>query len=286
VTAFFRRPRVRGATVLAAAVTLGALASCVSPPPLGTDPAAGRSALEDGLGLVRGKRYAEAIPHLAAACANLETCREALPALGVAYEAGRRDDDAVVLFGEIADRHPELRARALDVQGIFLDRVLDLPGAERAFLESASLEPSALTLARLGGLRMRARDYAGAIAAFESALSIDPGMVQARYLLGRALRLAGRHEAARAQLERVLARDPGHAGAWTNLAMVLEARGEAEASERALLEGARVDPQNLESRFLLARRAMRAEDFKTAARLIREIRAVEDTLGRGPQRAD
>lgn len=68
-------------------------------------------------------------------------------------------------------------------------------------------------------------DVINAGALLEQALSVHPGEPGLRYLLGNALRLQGRQEAAEHELRAVLAVVPAHAGAASSLAFLLREQG-------------------------------------------------------------
>ena len=67
---------------------------------------------------------------------------------------------------------------------------------------------------------------------FSRALGIDPGLVLARYNLGRACQLLGQMDEAAAHYLNVLEMDGGHAEAHNNLGLILQSRGEAASAQQ------------------------------------------------------
>jgi len=283
LAASFRRPRGR---VAAAALAIGVLVlpGCSAPPPLGTDPAGVDAALERGRGLLGAGQPGPAVPALAAACATEEGCRIALPALVAAYDRGKRDDDAVVLFGEIATRHPALAAEALSYRAVFRERILDLRGARTDYERSLELDPTARVHGRLGNLLMRMDRPDEALVQFREGLRLDPADSQLRYLLGRALRIHGRLDEAERVLQDLVRDVPTQGNAWTNLGRIRWKRGDDDGALEAFRTAIRVEPAIIEARFMLAKYAFRAGDLDTVEAMIRQIREIEAGLGRGPRR--
>ena len=142
----------------------------------------------------------------------------------------RKDDDAaVLLFGQIAERYPNLAGQALAAQAQFLDRVLEPLAARDAYRRSLELRPDAATYVKLGKLLMRIDMPEEALRAYSEGLAFDPDDVELRYVHGRALRIGGDVEAAKAEHEALVRDHPDHAPAWTSLARARASLGDEEA---------------------------------------------------------
>jgi arylsulfatase A-like enzyme/Flp pilus assembly protein TadD len=84
--------------------------------------------------------------------------------------------------------------------------------AVRVLLDARRIEPgNAVVEANLGSLALDGGDDARAIESLGSALTIDPGLHQARFNLARALARMGRRDEARKEAETLLARLPAQA---------------------------------------------------------------------------
>jgi Flp pilus assembly protein TadD len=106
--------------------------------------------------------------------------------------------------------------------------------------------PEAARSFEQGAARFKARDYAGAAAAFREAIARVPGMVAAHNNLGIALRLDGDEAAASAAFRRAVEIAPDYAAGHTNLGHSLRARGEIEEALTAFRRAASLDPDNAE----------------------------------------
>jgi tetratricopeptide (TPR) repeat protein len=103
----------------------------------------------------------------------------------------------------------------------------DLEGAIATFEEIERRFPDDMrSIVRLGFLKYEARDFAGAASRFERALSADPDEYEFAFFLGVARRRTGASDAAIRAFERIPV-DHGHyAEARTQIASVLERRGD------------------------------------------------------------
>ena len=142
-------------------------------------------------------------------------------------------------------------------------------------LSSATSHPS-------GKVRQRATPE-GAIATLREGLEHFPEDVQLRYLLGRILRIQRRYDESLEALEALLRDHPDHGSAWVNAGRIRILRGDVERGKSDLRNALRFDRDNIEARFMIARLAFRRGDLETVETMIRQIQAVERTLGRGPR---
>ena len=239
------------------------------------------AALADGRERMQAGDPAGAIARLTAACAAPDPCRDAIPILSRAFNVSRRFEDAVDVFESIAARRPESRAEALAERGRFLDRLSDLVAAEASYAESAALAPRPETWSTLGTLRLRMDRPREALDAYGRALALSPDDPQTRYLHARALWLTGDLAAAEAEIDALLAEHPEHGAAWAVKGRLREAAGDEAAATQAFRYALRGDPENVEARFMLARRALAARDFDEANRWLAEIWALDSREGGG-----
>jgi apolipoprotein N-acyltransferase len=235
------------------------------------DPADAPGMLAEGKTRLRRGDPAGAVAPLTAACAAPEPCREAIPLLVRSYRATRRFEAAVDLFAGIAAQRPEARADALAARAGFLDRLSELREAEENYSEAARLDPRAETLASLGTLRLRMERPAEALDAYGLALAQAPQDAQIRYLHARALWLTGRPAEAEREIDALLAEDAGFGAAWAVKGRLREAASDEPGAKRAFEAALRGDPDNVEARFMLARRALASGDYDRAKMWLAEI---------------
>jgi apolipoprotein N-acyltransferase len=198
----------------------------------------------------------------------------------------RASGDAVLgaeLFGELAGRYPELAAECLGLRGYFLQSLHDYRGSLAAFERAVAGPASSRVWMLYGNLLAKGKEHARARQAYREAVRLDPSDAHARYLLARTLRLTGSAADAEQEIERVVSERPEHGSAWVEVARLRLARGDLPGAEEALRRAIANDPRNLEARFLLARNALREGRAQEFDRLTTEIRAIEETLGRGPR---
>ncbi len=166
---------------------------------------------------------------------------------GLRYESGRVEIDAVaaseIAAGPDAVQAEQAAQRAADL--LRHNEVIDaLAGATRAVL----LDPqNAERYESLGDVLIAKRMDGEAVAAFGTALALEPARVSARFKLGDALNRTGQLEAAIETLQEVIAQAPDHAAAHARLAVLTyyaEDRAAAEAyAQRAAALGQPVPPQ-------------------------------------------
>ena len=275
-----RRSSLRGRTVAAAAL-LVVLGGCNAEARIEGTASDAPAALVDGRARLAAGDPGGAIPLLTAACAAPEPCRDAIPLLSRALNVSRRFEDAVDVFATIAAERPESRAEALAERGRFLDRLSDLIAAEAAYAEAAALAPRAETWSTLGTLRLRMERPREALDAYGRALALAPDDGQTRYLHARALWLTGDLAAAESEIDGLLADHPEHGAAWAVKGRLREAAGDEASATQAFRYALRGDPENVEARFMLARRALAARDFDEANRWLAEIWALDSREGGG-----
>src|SRR5574340_252650 len=125
-------------------------------------------------------------------------------------QSGRRRDAEPLFARAIAGRLPGSDA----LMGLAMCEGArgDLAAAERHLTEADAREPdNPVVLANLGIARSKLGHGAGAIAALQRALAIDPGLDEARFNLAIAFARAGRSEEARKNAQVLLERLPASA---------------------------------------------------------------------------
>ncbi len=155
-----------------------------------------------------------------------------------AFAAGRAEGELARLDQVAADSPAALAAR-----GLLLDRIGRRAEAVDLLDAAAILAPDSALVARVrADARSRTLDPAGAVAAIERALELDPGSVELRNNLGAALVRAHRHGRARAVLEALLAEVGPKPGPLCNLANARVSSGDQEGGLAAAREAVAAFP--------------------------------------------
>ncbi len=279
------RPTCRTLAALPLAALLSLAGACSPGLRPGTDAAAAPAALERGRELyARGAAACgPALVELAGACAEAASCGAALPYLADCFNARQQMERGADFFQRVAERHPPLAARATDYRGFFLERAGYFEEAVEHYARALQAPPGPLCSQWRGKLLERIGRPREAVETLRAGLAVAPDDAQLHFLLGRTLRLSGRLNEARAELERAVELDPGHGFAWVNLGQIRAAQGEPEQALAAWNRALEADPDNIEARFMLAKRALREERLAEVEEQLREIRRIEATLGRGPR---
>jgi len=108
--------------------------------------------------------------------------------------------------------------------------------------------------------------------AYEHALELEPGHVDARINLGRLLLLAGEVAASEEQFRLAAAYDPLNAVAWFNLGVVLEDLGRPAHARAAYRQAVGADPRFADAYFNLSRLLEQAGDSRAALRALKTYR--------------
>jgi tetratricopeptide (TPR) repeat protein len=136
----------------------------------------------------------------------------------------------------------------------------------------------ARTAFRDGIKAVRARDYALAIERFEAGLESDPENLAARVSYARALFLDGQVDAARSQLQSVIARDPKQLLANLLLGLLDESRGEAGEAAARYRRVLALDANHDAAHFFLANLLFRQGRYEQAAQHYASALKVNDAI--------
>lgn len=202
--------------------------------------------------------YGEAWTNLGRAQRELGQLDEALHAWGKALQAKPELSEAraqllQALRQKISGSGPwtaepgatasQRQAEAWNELGIELRRNGNLAGAIAAYQEALSLEPEqATTQFNLGNALRDLGDREGAINAFRSAIAIQPEHFRAYNNLGTLLHDQGDHQAALAAYNAALAIQPAYPTGLNNLGNTLKQLGEHQAAIQAFQRALALDP--------------------------------------------
>ena len=120
-----------------------------------------------------------------------------------------------------------------------------------------------------------------ALDAYGLALAQEPGDPQVRYLHARALWLTGSTAEAEREIDGLLTDHAELGAAWAVKGRLRELAGDEAGAVDAFRAALRGDRDNVEARFMLARRALAAKDFDLAKRWLAEILELDARGGAG-----
>ena len=157
-----------------------------------------------------------------------------------AFAAGRAEAELARLEQEGGSRPATLAAR-----GLLLDRVGRRAEAVDLLEAAAILTPESALVARVRADTLtRTLDAAGAVAAIERALELEPGSIDLRNNLGAALVRAHRHGRARVVLEALVAEIGPRPGPLCNLANARVSSGDQEGGLAAARDAVAAAPDD------------------------------------------
>ena len=175
--------------------------------------------------------FAQAIAAAQRAVTLAPTYAEGHSALGFAITVGKLDMKAAAAAYASAYRLGQGDADVLSRYAVFRAWMADGPGAERAILAAAALDPlNGRTFRTIGDVRYQSGRYPEAIAAYRQALALAPQFTNMHTAIGLCLLLSGKTEEAAAEF----AQDGDHERELTSRALVEGKRGNRAKAEAAL----------------------------------------------------
>jgi tetratricopeptide (TPR) repeat protein len=198
-----------------------------------------------GLSLYLGGKPADAIPYLEKVQTWYPRANvDASYILGVAYIQTKQYPQARAAFAKMYDVPPDSAAAFLFCARILLR--LDFgPVAEEYANKAISLDPN-LPLAHylLGELYLYQSKIDPAISNFEQEVAINPGYANGYFKLADAYIRVQKFDDAERLLERSIWLDPNSTGPYILMGKVLEKKGETQLAVRALQRAISMDPGN------------------------------------------
>lgn len=183
---------------------------------LAAKPASAPAELGLGQALAKQKRLAEAAPHFHKAAELDPAYKTSLLELADYYEKAGQKAEAVALYQQFPG-NPGARERAGELL-LESGRAADaIPALEAAVVES----PTAANRAALAAAYIRNKQLPEAVEQLKAASGAEPGNMDLRMALGRALRDSRQYQAAAAQFFAVTKARPESREAWNELAAML-----------------------------------------------------------------
>jgi tetratricopeptide (TPR) repeat protein len=243
-------------------------------------------ALELGTAYYKKSDFPKAIEYLKKATAADPTNSEAIQLLGLSNYLGGHPADAIPLLEKVQGWFPRANVDASYILGICYIQTKDYPQARKAFAKMFDV-PQDSAASYLFTARMLLRQEYDPVAEeyAQKAISLDPKLPLAHYLLGELYLYKSRVPEAITEFQKELAINPGHAATYYKLAdadsriqkyeeaerllqrsiwldatstgpyilmgKVLEKKGEFDLAVRALQRAATMDPNNPTTHHLL-----------------------------------
>jgi len=158
--------------------------------------------------------------------------------------------------------------------GVLLE-TSDDPAKHRALWQQLAADPDAHAIAFffLGNSLHAAGELAGARAAFERAVDMEPGMAEAWNNLALVLGKLGLEREAMAALDRAVEANPGLSAARTNLGSLMSRYSALDEAEAMLRQAVKLDPSSIDARNNYGAVLMRQRRFAEAEAEFRRVLA-------------
>jgi tetratricopeptide (TPR) repeat protein len=271
--------------------------------------------LELGTAFYKKSDYVRAIGFLKKAVASDPNNGEATQLLGLSYYLNGYPGQAIPLLEKVQAWYPRANVDASYILGICYIQTKDYPNARKAFAKMFDVPPDSAA-SYLFTARMLFRQEFDPIAEEygQKAVTLDPKLALAHFLLGELYLYKSRVPEAIVEFQKELAINPGHAATYYKLAdaysrmqnfedaerllqrsiwlddtstgpyilmgKVLEKKGEFHLAVRALQKAATMDPNNAMTHHLLgqAYRDMgKKEEAETELKLAEQLQTQQDS---------
>ncbi|HVX67784.1 MAG TPA: tetratricopeptide repeat protein [Bryobacteraceae bacterium] len=190
------------------------------------------------------------------------------------YHAGRFAE-ATVELGRAAQLDPAKSEYSLKLAGSILAEQRYSVALEFLKAIEARFKGLAEYQYNLGLAYYGTRDYPNAIAAFEGALRIEPGMDLAYFFLGNTYAVSGELDKALPYYRKAIGLNPRNPGYYLSLGKVLAAIGPEKDAEaiRLFRKSLELHPGDSAAEYALASACMRTGDFACARPLLERVTA-------------
>ncbi len=213
--------------------------------------------------------FPEAIPHFQRALQSTPDDKESVQLLGLSYYFVGKPAEAIPLLEKVQSWLPVANVDAAYVLGVCYIQVKDYEHARRAFAAMygvpADSAASHLFLARMllrQGFEPIAEEHA------RQAVSLDPKLPLAHYLLGELYMFKSRIPEAIAEFEKELALNPGHAATYYKLADAYSRDMKFDDAERLLQRSIWLDSTASGPFVLMGKVLLRKGDAELAVRYL------------------
>jgi choline-sulfatase len=217
-------------------------------------------------------QQAVALPAAASAAVTDPDALARLRALG--YTGAGAAVTAEPPSGGLRDPKDGRELRDLLTEGDLRLRRRDYPGAVARFAEVLARDPdNRFAIHRSGIALMKQGDLRGALARLRRAVELDPDQAEARFALAQTLSRTGKAAAAVEQWREVARLQPRRAEVWANLGSALGRSGKPQGAVEAIAHAVELEPSNPRLLLRLALAEHGAGRIADAARHLRESAA-------------
>lgn len=271
-------------------------------------------ALELGNAYYKKSDFSQAITYLKKANTEDPANQEAAQLLGMAYFASGHPGDAIPLLEHVQGSMPHANADGYYILGTCYIQIRNYDGARNAFAKmfgvpgdsaaaylftarmllrqefdpvaeqyaqkAVSLDPK-LPLAHylLGELDLYKARLPEAIAEFQKELEVNPANAATYYKLGDAYARAQKYDEAQTMLQRSIRLDPTSSVPFILMGQVLQKKGDYDLAVLSLKHAVTMEPNNPTSHYLLGqtyREMGRKDDAAVELKLAQELHGTED----------
>lgn len=226
--------------------------------------------MREGAVALEGKRYEDALKHLARAAAQTPTDPMAHKMLGTAYYWTGRVDLAEVEFKEALRLGPDAQGHLL--LGIVQAWKGENEPALASFLKAAELDPSRADIQmNIGSIEEGRGRYQDALERFRRAVELDGQHPLYRFQLGMAFKRLGRDEEAASELRQAIKLFSGYQDAILELGSLEEHNGRPGPSRDLFEKAVRLKERDAVARFRLARLLLAAGKKDRAREVLRGV---------------
>jgi tetratricopeptide (TPR) repeat protein len=221
--------------------------------------------------LLREKRIDEAREALLSIIKDNDKSVSARLLLGFLYQRQRMLPDALEQFRQAMTIDP-MEPRGHLLAGLCTMRMGDNEGARRLIQTAIDLDPKLVDAhVAMAQVLSETEASAEAIAHLEEAQRLDPQMVMPRVLMARVLNRQGKTDDAMEELEGLLSAKPSHVGASWRLALLHSQRGENDQAIKLLQTAIASMPQSAMLWMFLGRVKLNMKDYAGAEAAFNEF---------------
>lgn len=240
------------------------------------EPATKGVALELGTAYFKKSDFPSAIENLKKAAAEDPSSQETLQLLGMSYYAGGHPADAIPLLEKVQGWIPRANVDGYYILGTCYIQTRNYDGARSAFAKMFDV-PGDSAPAYLFAARMLLRQEYDPIAEqyAQKAISLDPKLPLAHYLLGELYMYKSRMPEAIAEFQKELAINPAHAATYYKLADAYSRIQKYDEAQRLLQRSIRLDATSSVPFILMGKVLEKKGDYDLAVLSLKHAVAME-----------
>lgn len=241
-----------------------------------SNPATKGLALELGVAYYKKSNFPHAIEYLKRASTEDPSNGEATQLLGLSYYLGGHPADAIPLLEQVQEWFPRANVDAAYILGICFIQTKDYSNARKAFARMFEVLPDSAA-AYLFTARMLLRQEFDPIAEeyAQKAVTLDPKLPLAHYLLGELYLYKSRIPEAIAQFQQEIAVNPANAATYYKLADAYSRVQKFDDSERLLQRSIWLDATSTGPYILMGKVLEKKGEYELALRSLRRAATMD-----------